>query len=160
MNAGKGLLALGGCGLVCLLALLALGGLASSVASSAANISGDASSIAASMAIADSARSMSQASIAASAVASAANFNVTLALCLGGLMGSLGLAGGAVLAVRSTRRPKTLPRFWLKRGMSQPPMFEGSTAPGLCQERGAQDTASVALLVEDETPLDFREWGW
>ena len=61
-------------------------------------ISDNASSAASSMAIGQSVQAVSNASMISSAAISAANFNVTFALCLGGLMTVVGLLGGAGLA--------------------------------------------------------------
>lgn len=150
------ILTLGGIGLLAVVVLLALGSLAGSVASSAANISGDASSIAASMALAESARSISDASTAASAAAILANFNVTLALCLGGLMGGLGLVGGALLVYRFRRSQKSVSQLLPNvLSMSRP-------LPGTWLRQRVETTSAepMALLVEEEAPLDFEEWGW
>jgi hypothetical protein len=93
-----GLVLIGGCG------LLALGGMATSATASASGMTSDAASIAASMALGDAVKTVSQASIASSAANSAANFNVTVALCLGGLLGIFGLMTGGGVAYGLYRR--------------------------------------------------------
>jgi hypothetical protein len=67
-------------------------------ASAASSIAVGASSAASSMTIGQSVQAVSNASMVSSAAISAANFNVTVALCLGGLMTVVGLLGGAGLA--------------------------------------------------------------
>ncbi len=58
----------------------------------------NAASVASSIANGESVRAVSNASIVSSAAISAANFNVTVALCLGVLMTGVGLLGGAGVA--------------------------------------------------------------
>ena len=81
-----------------LVIVLALGLVLTVISDNASSVASSASSAASSMAIGQSVQAVSNASMVSSAAISAANFNVTVALCLGVLMTVVGLLGGAGLA--------------------------------------------------------------